>query len=262
MIRLINGNSIEIIPKLKPKSIDLVFTSPPYNMGKEYEDDMTEDEYLDWMKLWMSEIPRLLNDGGVFVLNIGDKVTKVERSLRIPKLWLYASEELGLHYIENYIWNKMKFLPIKSKYRATNAFEYCLWFSKDFDFRFNYDDVRRPYSEASLKRMKKPYKKRWSRKRDANVTEYKAWKPNPKGALPKNILDIGSESNNKIHTAVFPEKLAEFFILSATNEGDTVLDPFSGSGTTAKVCKDNNRNCIGIELNSEYVKIAKERCEL
>jgi DNA modification methylase len=222
---------------------------------------MPEDEYIQWTKNWIHLVTPLLKPTGVFVLNIGDRVLNVERSTRIPEIWLHCVKEEKLHYIENYIWNKQKGLAVKSKYRASNIFEYCLWFSKSLDFTFNIDAVRRPYSPISINRMKKPIIKRWARERDKDYPEYKAWQPNPLGALPKNILDIGSESGNKTHVAVFPERLASWFVKAATNEGNTVLDPFLGSGTTAKICGELNRNCIGIDISSEYLELTKKRLE-
>lgn len=258
-LRILEGDCFQILPKLDTESVDLCLTSPPYNVGKEYDVDMTENEYIDWITEWMCLVHPVLKETGVLVLNIGDKVTKIERSTRIPRIWLNAVETAGYHYIELYIWNKGKMLPIKSRYRSSNVFEYCFWFSKSLDFMFNPDAVRRPYNPVSIRRMDYKIKKRWSRERDTQYHEYKDWAPDPRGALPKNILDLGSESSNRGHTAVFPEKLATWFIKAATNEGDTVLDPFLGSGTTMKVAADLGRNCIGIEMNPTYVGMARQR---
>jgi DNA modification methylase len=258
-LKLIQGDLLDVLPTLQEKSVDLCFTSPPYNVNKEYEKILSEEDYIEWTKKWIKAIYPVLKDDGVFVLNIGDKITHIERSTRIPEIWLYCIKELGFHYIENYIWNKQKGLAVKSKYRASNIFEYCLWFSKSLDFTFNIDKVRRPYSPVSLKRMESPIIRRWARERGKDYVDYKAWKPHPLGALPKNILDISSEPSNKTHVAVFPEQLAKWFILAATNEGEIVLDPFLGSGTTMKVCSDLHRDCIGIEINPEYTHIINER---
>ena len=253
------GDAFKILPTLEKESIDLCFTSPPYNVGKEYDLNLPEDEYIQWCKDWMKLIPPLLKDTGVFVLNIGDKVTKVERSTRIPELWLYAVKELGLHYIELYIWNKGKMLPIRSNYRATNVYEPCIWFSKSKRFRFYREEVRRPYNPISIKRMEYKIKKRWARDPNNPVKEYKEWAPNPAGALPKNILDIGSEFGNKVHPAVFPRRLAEWFIKASTLPGQMVLDPFLGAGTSMVASAGLGRSSTGIELEPRYVDLSYDR---
>ena len=259
---IIEGDIFEVIPKLMPDlkgNIDLVLTSPPYNQGKEYDLDLSEDKYIEWTKEWMSLIPPLLKPTGVFVLNIGEKVTNIERSTRLPEIWLYAVKNLGLHYIEMYIWNKSKHLPVKSRFRASSVYEPCLWFSKSLDFSFHADEVRRPYKAISKRRMDYKIKRRWARERDTQYPEYKEWSPNPKGALPKNILDIGSESSNRGHPAVYPTGLAEWFIKAATVEGDMVLDPFLGSGTTMVSALQLGRSCIGIELEQVFTSMSKAR---
>ena len=116
--------------------------------------------------------------------------------------------------------------------------------------------MRVEYNPISIKRMKKPIKKRFVRKEGDENTDYKDWNPNPKGALPSVLVDIGSESKkvSDNHIAVFPEKLAHYFIKGASNKNDVVLDPFAGIFTTGVVCKKLNREFIGIEQSEKYVK--------
>jgi DNA modification methylase len=124
------------------------------------------------------------------------------------------------------------------------------------------DSMRLPYSEVSLKRMEKPIKKRFARTEDnQDKNEYKDWSPNPLGALPSTILTIGSESKrqSQIHTAVYPEKLVEYFIKGFTKPGQLVCDIFSGSGTSACVAKKLGRNYLGFELSEEYVTESESR---
>lgn len=260
--KIINGDCIKETSKIKSESIDLILTSPPYNVGKGYEKQLRFDKYYGFLCEAFQEYPRILSNKGSFILVMDDYVLKDhKRSLTIPEIWLYCEEDLGLNFIEMYIWNKQHLLPIKSKYRASNIFEYCFHFSKTMDFTFNIDEIRRPYKESSIKRYKNKSMKRWTREKTPTTDQYKMIEPDPRGALPKNILDIPAVVKYVAdHPAIFPEKLAEFFIKGFSNRYDTILDPFLGSGTTMKVAMDLLRNCIGIEINREYCNMSRERC--
>ena len=124
--------------------------------------------------------------------------------------------------------------------------------------------MRVPYSESSLKRFKKPIKKRYNRTEGDDKVEYKDWGPNPKGALPSTLVTIGSESKriSDNHIAVYPEQLTDYFIKGATNEGDLVVDPFMGSGTTGASAKKLKRKWIGFDNIEEYVNFANKRIGL
>ena len=109
--------------------------------------------------------------------------------------------------------------------------------------------------------MTKPLKKRFARTEGDDDIEYKDWAPNPKGALPTTLINISSESKRiaDAHVAVYPVELVKYFIKGSTKEGDVVLDPFMGSGSTGKAAKLEDFNFIGIELSEEYFKIAEKR---
>jgi len=154
----------------------------------------------------------------------------------------------------------MKGLPNRSRFG--DRVEYLFWFAKEKGFKFNIDEMRTEYSEKSIKRMKNPLKKRFARtEENQNESEYKEWKPNPLGALPTTLVSISSESKRIAdnHVAVYPVELVDYFIKGSTQEGDLVLDPFIGTGTTAVSAKKMGRNFIGFERQSEYIKVANKR---
>jgi DNA modification methylase len=159
---------------------------------------------------------------------------------------------------ERLFWNKMKSLPNRSRFG--DRVEYIFWFAKEKGFKFYLDEMRTEYSEKSIKRMKKPLKKRYARTEN-EVEEYKDWAPNPLGALPTTLVNISSESKRIAdnHVAVYPVELVDYFIKGSTQEGDIVLDPFMGSGTTAISAKNLNRHYIGFELNENYFNLASDR---
>ena len=255
------GNSLELLKKLDDNSIDLIITSPPYSSMKKYIDDngVLADDYVDWFLPFCKEICRVMKPTGSFILNINDKVENGFRHPYVFDLISRLHKETDLKMFERLFWNKMKSLPNRSRFG--DRIEYLFWFCKSKDFYFNIDEMRTEYSEKSLKRMKKPLKKRFARSENDSDLGYKDWAPNPKGALPTTNVQISSETKKIAdkHVAVYPVELVSYFIKGSTKEGDVVLDPFMGTGTTGLACKILNRNYIGFELQKDYVGIAEER---
>jgi site-specific DNA-methyltransferase (adenine-specific)/site-specific DNA-methyltransferase (cytosine-N4-specific) len=260
--KIYQGDSLELLKKLEDNSIDLVITSPPYSTLKTYIDfkGIPADDYVEWFIPYCKEIERVIKPTGSFILNINDKV---EDRFRHPYVFDLVSEiykQTGLKMFERLFWNKMKSLPNKSRFG--DRVEFLFWFAKSKDFYLNIDELRVPYNEKSIKRMKKPLKKRFARTEgDELNNEYKDWAPNPKGALPSTLITISSESKRIAdnHVAVYPIELVSYFIKGATKPNDIVLDPFIGSGTTAVACKLLNRRYLGFEIQSDYVEIAERR---
>jgi len=159
-----------------------------------------------------------------------------------------------LKMFERLFWNKMKGLPNRARFG--DRVEYLFWFAKEKGFKFYIDEMRTEYSEKSIQRMKKPLKKRFARTEN-DKDEYKDWAPNPKGALPTTLINISSESKRIAdnHVAVYPVDLVDYFIKGSTQEGDLVLDPFMGTGTTAVSAKKLGRNWIGFEKQEEYIQV-------
>ena len=258
------GDALELFKQLEDDSIDLIITSPPYSNMKKYidYDGIPADEYVDWFIPHIKEYERVLKPTGNFILNINDKV---ENRFRHPYVFDLISEihkQTDLKMFERLFWNKMKSLPNRARFG--DRIEYIFWFAKSKNFYFDIDEMRTPYSEKSIQRMKKPLKKRFARtEENQNSDEYKEWKPNPKGALPTTLVNISSEAKRQAdrHVAVFPEALVEYFMKGASKQGDVVLDPFMGSGTTGVVAKKLNRNYIGFDMQQEYVDVAKQRID-
>lgn len=248
---------------LDDESIDLIITSPPYADMKRYEnfEGIHPDKYVEWFLPKVQSMPRVLKDTGSFILNINDKVDV--NGFRHPYVFNLISEitkntEFKLY--ERLFWNKGKYIP-NSK-RFGDKIEYLFWFVKSNNFKFNIDQMRVPYDPKSIKRMSYKLKKRHSRTAEnQDAKDYKDWHPNPGGALPSTLVTIGSESRrvSNHHVAVYPEKLAEYFIKGSTDEGDLVLDPFMGSGTTAVVSNRLKRNWIGFEISKLYIDESIQR---
>lgn len=261
---LYQGDVLELLKSMESNSVDLVITSPPYSDLKTYIDNpgIHPDKYVEWFIPICVEICRIIKPTGSFILNINDKV---EGRFRHPYVFDLISEihkKTNLKMFERLFWNKLKSLPNKSRFG--DRIEYLFWFAKSKDFYFNIDELRTEYSEASIKRMKMPLKKRFSRTQENQTSaEYKKWEPNPKGALPTTLVNISSETKriSDKHVAVYPVELVEYFIKGSTKEGDLVLDPFMGTGTTGVAAKNLGRNWIGFDIQSEYVEFAKKRIE-
>lgn len=260
--KLYVGESLQLLKTLQDNSIDLVITSPPYSSMKVYIDNpgIIADDYVEWFIPYCLEIERVIKPTGSFILNINDKV---DNGFRHPYVFDLISEihkKTGLKMFERLFWNKMKSLPNRSRFG--DRIEYLFWFAKQKGFKFFINELRTEYSEASIKRMKKPLKKRYARTEN-DSDEYKDWQPNNKGALPTTLVNISSESKkiSDNHVAVYPVELVEYFIKGSTEVGDLVLDPFIGTGTTGVACKKLSRNYIGFDLQQEYIDFATTRIE-
>lgn len=244
---------------LADNSIDLVITSPPYADLKNYNGDagIHPDRYVDWFMPIVKEVFRVLKPTGSFILNINDKV---EKGFRHPYVFHLISEihkQTEFKMFERLFWNKLKGVP--NAYRFSDRIEFVFWFAKDKGFTFHIDEMRTPYSEVSLKRMENPIRARFNREGEQGKT--KEWKAHPKGALPTTLVSISSEVKRIAdnHVAVFPTALVEYFVKGASNEGDLVLDIFTGTGTTGVVCKTLGRKFLGMEKQMDYVRLATTR---
>lgn len=246
-------DNIEGLKQLDNNSIDLIVTSPPYDNIRQYKGFSFDFENL------AKELFRVTKDGGVIVWIVGDSTIKGNESGTSFKQALYF-KEIGFNLYDTMIYRKINPIP-KNHRRYEQEFEYMFVLSKGNPKTFNpILDICKFAGKINNGTMRNSGKDELQKKHGAG----KACK-NTK--IRGNVWDytVGSCSAKEkyvfSHPAIFPEQLAEDHILSWSNEGDLILDPFMGSGTTAKMAKLNNRNFIGFEISQEYCDFANKRIE-
>lgn len=280
--RFIVGDCTEVLKGFPPKSVDFVLTSPPYADQRDYGTESSSilpDDYVKWFTPKARQIYRVLKDNGSFVLNINDKVVDGYQHLYVFELVTHLCKRVGFHLVRDYIWYNPATPPnVFSRGgfgRTKKSHEYCFWFAKGSEWTFNLDPIRRPYGKDMQKFLQgkgKGNRAENIRPSTHNFNCEKVWADNG-GSDPGTVIEIGNTNSNDVfsklckergivHPARFPEKLAEFFILAGTTEGDLVLDPFSGSGTTAVSAARNRRRWIGIDANPDYCDLAAARMEI
>jgi len=239
---------IEGMKMLSDNLVNLTVTSPPYNIGKEYESLIETNDYINWCVKWMKEIYRITADNGTFWLNVGYfEVNNKGLAVPIPYLlW----DKTDFYFLQEVIWNYAAGVACKKRFSPRN--EKLLWYVKNSQqFTFNLDDVRDP--DVKYPNQKKNGK----------------LKCNPLGKNPSDVWQIAkvtsganrASKERTAHPAQFPTEMIERIIKSSSNQGDLVVDPFMGSGSTAIAAIENGRNVIGFEIEEKYVRIAQERIE-
>ena len=261
-IQLYQGDSLDILKTMGDNTIDLIVTSPPYSdQRKTTYGGIHPDHYVEWFLPISAELLRVLKPTGSFILNIKEKVYKGERHTYVIELIL-ALKKQGWLLTEEYMWHKKNSFPGKWPNRLRDAWERLLHFNKDKKFDMYQDNVKVPigdWSKTRLKNLSETDKTRDESKVGSGFgKKIENW-VGKEMVLPDNVLYMATESGNKNHSAAYPEALPEWFIKLFTKEGDVVLDPFLGSGTTCKVALELNRNSVGIELNGEYYKQTEEK---
>jgi DNA modification methylase len=261
------GNCMELAKKLSDNSIDLIVTSPPYADTVSYGNGvevMNPDNYVDWFLPLFHEAKRFLKGSGSFILNINDRANNGERHIYVYELITRIVKETGLKLFDRYIWFKKSALPMTGEKRLNDRIEYIFHFVKDTKkFKTNTDAVREPYEEISLKRFKSKVHGNDIVKNDGTteLSQRGSSKPHPLGKKPITVFrfDTGSALRGLKHPAPYHPQLPEWFIKWLTDEGDIVLDPFMGGGTTAEAALKLKRKYIGFEINPEYIKMTEDR---
>lgn len=261
------GDAMQLAKQLSDDSVDLVVTSPPYadtvSYGKKV-DVYDPDQYVNWFLPLFKEATRFLKDTGSFILNINDRATNGERSIYVFELVYRIVKETGLNLFDRYIWFKKSALPMPGEKRLNDRIEYIFHFVKDTKkFKTRTDRIRVPYKEISLKRFKSKVHGNDIILPDGTtiLSQRGNSKAHPKGAKPITIFrfDTGSALRGLKHPAPFHPQLPEWFIKWLTDEGDVVLDPFMGGGTTAEAALRLKRKYIGFEVNPIYIDMTEDR---
>ena len=241
---ILHGDSLELLKQIPDKSIDLVFADPPYNLQLKdtlYRPDQTPVEAVtnDWDKfdtyqaydnfslLWLKESKRVLRDGGgLWVIGSYHNILRLGTSI----------QNLGFWILNDIIWHKTNPMPNFRGTRFTNAHETLLWCAtaRKAKYTFNYQNLK-------------------------ELNEGKQMRSDWHIPICAGKERLRESNNQRSHPTQKPEALLYRILVSSTNKGDTVLDPFLGSGTTAVMAKKLQRNFIGFEQDKEYIKLAKKR---
>ena len=256
------GDCKEVLQQLPDDSVDLVFTSPPYaDQRKGTYGGIHPDRYVEWFMPISQQIWRVLKPSGTFVLNIKEKVVDGERSTYVMELIL-AMRKQGWLWTEEFIWHKKNCYPGKWPNRFRDSWERLLQFNKERHFNMYQEEVMVPmgdWAKSRLKKLSATDKVRDNSKVGSGFGKNISNWVDRDMAYPTNVLHLATECSNKSHSAAFPEELPEWFIKLFTQEGDTVLDPFMGSGTTNQVAHRMHRHSIGIDIVPEYYEMVKSQ---
>ncbi len=250
--RLYQGDSIEWLQSLESGSIDLIFADPPYNINKaDWDKFESQEKYIDWSMQWIREAARVLKQNGtLYVCGFSE----ILADLKHPSMKYFSSCRWIIWYYKNKAnlgndWGR--------------SHESLLHLRKSKTKTFNIDDARIPYGKHTLKYPSHPQAE--SSQYGNNDNRKEVWRPHPGGAKPKDVIEVPTTCNGMgettSHPTQKPEELIRKFMLVSSNEGDTVLDPFSGSGTTIVVAEQLHRNWLGCEIDAEYNEWAIKRLE-
>lgn len=263
--RIIHGDCLRVLQTFSNECIDLIVTSPPYadNRKKSYQGFPIE-RYVELFLPISEQLKRVLKPQGSFVLNIKERAVSSERQTYVLELILEMKKQ-GWLWIEEYIWHKKNCYPGKWPNRFRDAWERCLHFTKQKEFKMFQDAVMVPMGAWAQKRLEKLSDTDRIRDESRSLSGFgknvSHWL-GKKHVYPTNVLHLATECSNRNHSAAFPVALPAWFIKLFTEEGDVVLDPFIGSGTTALACVELNRHFIGIELMESYCKLATEAVDV
>jgi len=243
------GDTLEMQRKAERELFDAIITSPPYNIGKEYESIKPLNDYIDWSVQWISDSSKMLVSNGTLLLNLGYvSIEGQAHAIPIPYLlW----DKVPLYLNQEIVWNYSAGVACKNYLSPRN--EKVLWYVKDSkEYIFNLDAIRD-------KNIKYPNSKKNGKLR-----------VNTLGKNPSDVWEIAkvttgynrSSEERTPHPCQFPTDLIDRLVLGFTNTGGIVFDPFVGSGTTFESCLKNRRYCVGFEVKPEYCKIAKNRIKI
>lgn len=230
-IEILQGEATEKLQDLETESVDLIIADPPYNLNKNYgnkSDSKSFDEYINFTRDWTREATRILKPTGTIYVFMGFRF--------ISYLYQILENDNNLFFNNWICWFYTQGIGKTKGFSPRH--DDILMFTKSKDFTFNLDAVRVP---------QKYY-------RSVN---------NMRGANPGDVWEFSHihycQENRQNHPTQKPEGLMERMVLASSNENDLIVDPFAGSGTTLRVCQQLSRNCLGVELNADYIKMIENR---
>jgi adenine-specific DNA-methyltransferase len=240
------GDCRDLMQRIPDASIPLTITSPPYNIGKEYEQPLPLEEYLRWSERWIGDVHRITAEAGAFWLNLG-YVSMPDRAKAIPLPYLLW-DRIPFYLLQEVVWHYKAGVAARKSFSPRN--EKFLWYVKDREnYTFHLDAVRDP--DVKYPNQKKNGK----------------LKCNQLGKNPGDVwhfakVTSGADRSSKErtpHPAQFPLAVIDRIIKACSNPDEVILDPFLGSGTTIESALRAGRCAIGFELNEQYVDVAAQR---
>lgn len=254
------GDTLNELQKINNSKFDLIVSSPPYNVGKEYETRTSIEKYLEKQEKVIVELIRLTSEKGSICWQVGNYVDKGE-VFPLDIFYYQIFKKHGLKLRNRIIWHFGHGLHASKRF--SGRYETILWFTKSENYIFNLDNVRVP--------SKYPGKRHFKGSKKGQISG------NPKGKNPSDIWEIvlqdwenelwnipnvkSNHPEKTEHPCQYPVELIERLVLALTNEGSWVLDPYSGVGSTMIAAIKNHRNTTGIEKEIKYIAIANERIE-
>ena len=294
---LLIGNSLEKIDEIEAKSVQAIVTSPPYWGLRDYQADgqlgeeLVPEDFVKNLTTLFNKSKRVLRDDGTLWLNIGDtyfgakgghwdggnSITndatgsnyrmhrkappkhhrlKTKDLTGVPWMLAFSLQKDGWYLRQDIIWHKPNPMPEAVKDRCVKSHEYIFLFSLKPRYYFDYEAIQEPAAYAGDNRAS-----RNDSRRDEPLANAIAASSQPTQEFrnKRSVWSINTAQSGEAHFAVFPEKIPELCIKAGTKEGDIVLDPFMGSGTTASVAQKLSRKWIGIELNEEYAELINKK---
>ena len=250
--KLYQGDAIDWLSSLQSESIDLIFADPPYNIKKaDWDNFETEEKYIEWSVKWIEQAARVLKKNGTMYIC---GFSEILADIKHPSMQFFES-------CRWLVWHYKNKANLGSDWGRSH--ESLLHLRKTKKIKLNIDDIRIPYGAHTLKYPAHP---------QAATSQYgnggkrqDVWIPHPKGAKPKDVIDIPTTCNgmneSTPHPTQKPEELVRKFLLASSQESDIVLDPFSGSGTTLVVAEQLGRQWLGCDRDPEYNVWAMDRLD-
>jgi site-specific DNA-methyltransferase (adenine-specific) len=252
--KLFLGDSLAWLRGLKSETVDLVFADPPYNIKKaDWDNFESHEHYVAWSRDWLEEAARVLKKNGtLYVCGFSEILADV----KVAAMPFFK----GCRWI---IWHYKNKANLGGDWGRSH--ESIVHFRKGKDFTFNIDEIRIPYGAHTLKYPSHPQAETSNFGKNGNGKQRENWIPNPKGAKPKDVMDIPTTCNGMgektPHPTQKPEELLRKLVLASSSPGDLVADPFSGSGTTSVVAEQLGRRWLACDCSQQYNEWAIERLD-
>ena len=266
-LKIMIGDCREQMRLLADGSVQTCVTSPPYFGLRDYGHDgqigleTTPDDFTAAMVDIFREVRRVLRDDGTLWLNLGDSYGAGKQLLGIPWRVAFALQADGWYLRQDIIWNKPNPMPESVRDRCTKAHEYIFMFSKSSRYRFGSEAIKEPVAPSSAARLAQSTlaqqvgSTRVPGKTNGNMKAV----GNGETRNKRSVWTVTTKPYKGAHFATFPPDLIEPCILAGSRPGETVLDPFGGSGTTAGVAIKHGRKAVLCELNPEYAALVPDR---